>query len=57
MPFQLSLDPGDTRARAAEAAADRARRRFGAEAVRPAALATAATAPTAIRTVGGGSRN
>ncbi|MDX3804546.1 DNA polymerase thumb domain-containing protein [Streptomyces sp. AK04-3B] len=36
---QLSLDPGDARARAAEAAADRARRRFGAEAVRPAALA------------------
>ncbi|MEV5784017.1 ImpB/MucB/SamB family protein [Streptomyces sp. NPDC048448] len=36
---QLSLDPGDARARAAEAAADRARRRFGPEAVRPAALA------------------
>ncbi|MFM9789943.1 DNA polymerase Y family protein [Streptomyces turgidiscabies] len=36
---QLSLDPGDDRARAAEAAADRARRRFGAAAVRPAALA------------------
>ncbi|MER5436308.1 ImpB/MucB/SamB family protein [Streptomyces sp. NPDC002588] len=36
---QMSLDPGDTRARAAEAAADRARRRFGPEAVRPAALA------------------
>lgn len=36
---QLSLDPGDARARAAEAAADRARRRFGVEAVRPAALA------------------
>ena len=36
---QLSLDPGDVRARAAEAAADRARRRFGPEAVRPAALA------------------
>jgi len=36
---QLSLDPGDARARAAEAAADRARRRFGARAVRPAALA------------------
>ncbi|MET7691297.1 ImpB/MucB/SamB family protein [Streptomyces sp. NPDC005483] len=36
---QLSLDPSDARARAAEAAADRARRRFGAEAVRPAALA------------------
>ncbi|MER5788143.1 ImpB/MucB/SamB family protein [Streptomyces sp. NPDC001980] len=35
---QLSLDPGDARARAAEAAADRARRRFGPEAVRPAAL-------------------
>ena len=36
---QLSLDPGDDRARAAEAAADRARRRFGPEAVHPAALA------------------
>ncbi|MGW6912042.1 DNA polymerase Y family protein [Streptomyces sp. NPDC054940] len=36
---QLSLDPGDARARAAEAVADRARRRFGPEAVRPAALA------------------
>ncbi|MEU0074487.1 ImpB/MucB/SamB family protein [Streptomyces sp. NPDC006332] len=36
---QLSLDEGDDRARAAEAAADRARRRFGLKAVRPAALA------------------
>ncbi|MFD9498646.1 ImpB/MucB/SamB family protein [Streptomyces sp. NPDC060035] len=36
---QLFLDGGDARARAAEAAADRARRRFGAGAVRPAALA------------------
>ena len=36
---QLSMDPGDVRARAVEAAADRARRRFGQEAVRPAALA------------------
>ncbi|MEU6196937.1 ImpB/MucB/SamB family protein [Streptomyces sp. NPDC047061] len=36
---QLSLDPGDARARAAEVAADRARRRFGPEAVRPASLA------------------
>ncbi|MFI5886376.1 DNA polymerase thumb domain-containing protein [Streptomyces sp. NPDC051554] len=36
---QLSMDPGDARARAVEAAADRARRRFGQEAVRPAALA------------------
>ncbi|WP_030778990.1 DNA polymerase Y family protein [Streptomyces sp. NRRL S-920] len=36
---QLLLDPGDARARAAEAAADRARRRFGPGAVRPAALA------------------
>ncbi|MFI6878134.1 DNA polymerase thumb domain-containing protein [Streptomyces sp. NPDC050400] len=36
---QLSLDPGDARARAVEAAADRARRRFGTDAVRPAALA------------------
>ncbi|WP_181806924.1 DNA polymerase Y family protein [Streptomyces shenzhenensis] len=36
---QLSLDPGDDRARAAEAAADRARRRFGPKAVRPATLA------------------
>ncbi|MFD3524043.1 ImpB/MucB/SamB family protein [Streptomyces sp. NPDC058653] len=38
-PRQLSLDPGDARARAAEKAADRARRRFGPEAVRPATLA------------------
>jgi DNA polymerase-4 len=37
--WQLSLDPGDARARAAEVAADRARRRFGPQAVRPAALA------------------
>lgn len=36
---QLSLDPSDDRARAAEAAADRARRRFGPEAIRPATLA------------------
>ncbi|MFG3020915.1 ImpB/MucB/SamB family protein [Streptomyces sp. NPDC048254] len=36
---QLSLDPGDARARAAEAAADRARQRFGPEAVRPATMA------------------
>ncbi|WP_234531282.1 DNA polymerase Y family protein [Streptomyces shenzhenensis] len=36
---QLSLDPGDDRARAAEAAADRARRRFGLKAVRRATLA------------------
>ncbi|MFE9453181.1 ImpB/MucB/SamB family protein [Streptomyces sp. NPDC006739] len=36
---QLSLDPGGDRARAAEAAADRARRRFGPRAVRPATLA------------------
>ncbi|MGW3624003.1 DNA polymerase Y family protein [Streptomyces sp. NPDC000880] len=36
---QLSLDPSDDRARAAEAAADRARRRFGPGAVYPAALA------------------
>ncbi|MGW4231428.1 DNA polymerase Y family protein [Streptomyces sp. NPDC004980] len=36
---QLSLEPGDARARAAEAASDRARRRFGPKAVRPAALA------------------
>ncbi|MFK0171430.1 ImpB/MucB/SamB family protein [Streptomyces sp. NPDC090306] len=36
---QLSLDPGDDRAHATEAAADRARRRFGPTAVRPAALA------------------
>ncbi|WP_128375566.1 DNA polymerase Y family protein [Streptomyces cavernae] len=36
---QLSLDPGDDRARAAEAAADRARRRFGPGAVQAAALA------------------
>ncbi|AVH59579.1 MULTISPECIES: DNA polymerase Y family protein [Streptomyces] len=43
---QLSIDPGDDRARAAEAAADRARRRFGVEAVRPATMAAA----TALRT-------
>lgn len=36
---QLSLDPADTRARAVEAAADRARRRFGPDAVSPATLA------------------
>ncbi|MEV5988987.1 helix-hairpin-helix domain-containing protein [Streptomyces sp. NPDC052051] len=36
---QLSLDPGDDRARAAEAAADKARRRFGSGAVHPATLA------------------
>jgi DNA polymerase-4 len=36
---QLSLDPAADRARAAEAAADRARRRFGPGAVHPAALA------------------
>lgn len=36
---QLSMDPGDDRARAAEAAADRARRRFGPETIRPATLA------------------
>ncbi|WNI19734.1 DNA polymerase Y family protein [Actinacidiphila sp. ITFR-21] len=36
---QLRLDRTDTRARAAEAAADRARRRFGAGAVGPATLA------------------
>ncbi|WP_078857149.1 ImpB/MucB/SamB family protein [Streptomyces sp. NBRC 109706] len=34
-PRQLSLDPGDDRARAAEAVADRIRRRFGATAVGP----------------------
>ncbi|MFI6336401.1 DNA polymerase thumb domain-containing protein [Streptomyces sp. NPDC050535] len=37
--WQLTLDPGDARLRATEAAADRARRRFGPRAVRPAALA------------------
>jgi DNA polymerase-4 len=42
---QLSLDPGDDRARAAEAAADRARRRFGPQAVRPAALAVTPRMP------------
>ncbi|MEU3788061.1 ImpB/MucB/SamB family protein [Streptomyces sp900129855] len=36
---QLSMDPGDDRARVAEAAADRARRRFGPWAIRPATLA------------------
>ncbi|MFC4033013.1 ImpB/MucB/SamB family protein [Streptomyces polygonati] len=38
---QLRLDPDDARARAAEAAADRARRRFGPDAVHPATLAAA----------------
>jgi DNA polymerase-4 len=36
---QLSLDPADTRARVVEAAADRARHRFGPDAVSPATLA------------------
>lgn len=36
---QLTLDPGEDRARATEAAADRARRRFGPGAVYPATLA------------------
>ncbi|MFJ7998497.1 ImpB/MucB/SamB family protein [Streptomyces sp. NPDC096310] len=36
---QLTLDPGDARARAIEAAADRGRHRFGPKAVRPAVLA------------------
>ncbi|MEC3993271.1 ImpB/MucB/SamB family protein [Actinacidiphila sp. DG2A-62] len=36
---QLSMDPGEDRARAAEAAADRARGRFGSDAVYPATLA------------------
>lgn len=40
-PRQLSLDPVDDRSRAAEAASDRARRLFGADAVRPASLAPA----------------
>ncbi|MGX4694566.1 DNA polymerase Y family protein [Streptomyces sp. JNUCC 63] len=35
---QLTFDPGGTKARRIEAAADRARRRFGADAVLPAAL-------------------
>lgn len=37
---QLSLDPAADRAHAAESAGDRARRRFGPDAVRPATLAT-----------------
>lgn len=40
---QLSLDPRDGRARAAEAAADRARRRFGPDTVQPATLAPGTT--------------
>ncbi|SHN11778.1 DNA polymerase Y family protein [Actinacidiphila paucisporea] len=36
---QLSLDPADTRARTVEAAADRARHRFGPDVVHPATLA------------------
>jgi len=42
---QMLLDPADERARAAEAAADRARRRFGHHAVRPSTLANHPTAP------------
>lgn len=47
---QLSLDPQDGRTRAAEEAADRARRRFGPDVVRPATLApgrAAVSRPTA----------
>lgn len=44
---QLSMDPGDDAARAAEAAADRARARFGPHAVTRAALAPAVSSPTA----------
>ncbi|GGR55218.1 DinB/UmuC family translesion DNA polymerase [Streptomyces aurantiogriseus] len=46
---QLSLDPGDARARAAEAAADRAGRRFGPEAIRPAAVANRPLVPRTRR--------
>jgi DNA polymerase-4 len=42
---QLSLDPHDDRARTAEAAADRARRRFGSNVVHPATLAPETTSP------------
>jgi DNA polymerase IV len=42
---QLSFDPADESARRIEAAADRARARFGPAAVRPAALAGLPTAP------------
>ncbi|WP_443079724.1 DinB/UmuC family translesion DNA polymerase [Streptomyces sp. NBC_01717] len=47
---QRSLDPSDDRARATEAAADRARRRFGSEAIRPASTA----GPPTTRRVGPG---
>lgn len=40
---QLRLDPADDRARAVEAASDRARRRFGADAIHPATLAAEET--------------
>lgn len=49
---QLTLDPADRRARAAEQAADRARHRFGPDAVRPAILAEPARDGSAGR--GGG---
>jgi DNA polymerase-4 len=42
---QLTLDPADDRARTAEAAADRARHRFGIDAVHPATLAKHHTTP------------
>ncbi|MFK0142587.1 DNA polymerase Y family protein [Streptomyces murinus] len=50
---QLLFDPADERARAAEAASDRARHRFGEDAVRPASLA-APSAPYPARRRGGG---
>ncbi|MFJ4716952.1 DNA polymerase thumb domain-containing protein [Streptomyces sp. NPDC088785] len=46
--LQLSLDPGADRARAVEAAADRARRRFGPGAVRPGTLAGAGPGPASV---------
>jgi DNA polymerase-4 len=46
---QLSLDPGDDRARAAEAAADRARARFGPNAAHPATLSRLSSARTGTR--------
>ncbi|WP_430541380.1 DNA polymerase Y family protein [Streptomyces carpaticus] len=57
---QLTLDPRDERRRAAEAAADRARRRFGAGAVGPAGAGQAAASRSAtngLRKTPSGSRS
>ncbi|MEU2354358.1 hypothetical protein ABZ599_15555 [Streptomyces misionensis] len=49
---QLQFDPADERARAAEAACDRARHRFGEDAVRPATLANPSAPHPARRHAG-----